>query len=44
VVSDESDDAERAETVTAFAREAGADEKMHLHFVDAATIRSLYEA
>jgi len=44
VVSDGSDEAERAGAVAGFAREAGADKKMHIHFVNAATILGLYEA
>jgi hypothetical protein len=44
VVSDDSHEAERAGAVAGFAREAGTDEKMHIHFVNAATILGLYEA
>jgi len=43
VVSDESNETERAGAAAAFAQEAGSDEKMHLHFVDAATILGLFE-
>lgn len=44
VVSDDSEEAEHAGAVAGFAREAGADEKMHIHFVNAATLLGLYEA
>ncbi|MCG6866346.1 MAG: hypothetical protein LJE58_13075 [Thiogranum sp.] len=44
VVSDDSDEGGRAGAVAGFAREVGSDKKMHIHFVDAATILGLYEA
>jgi len=44
IVSDDSGEGERAGAVAGFAQEVGSDKKMHIHFVDAATILGLYEA
>jgi hypothetical protein len=41
VVSDDSDDAERACAAARFAAASGSDEKMHVHFVDPGVVRTV---